>query len=334
VVALDSKTGRQVWKTYTIAQEPHLTGKKNKMGKPIWGPSGAGVWSSPTVDPRNNLLYLGTGDGYTEPAPPTTDAILALDLASGRIVWSRQLTAKDVFNSSCLIPPGLNCPEVPGPDFDFGAPPILRALASGKRVLIASQKSGVVHGLDPDQKGAVLWQARIGTGGIFGGIQWGAAADGDAVYAPISDMLLQLSETSRLLSNAGYIPDPNIGGGLFAIKLATGERLWDMPSPGKGCKIKGCSPAQSAAVSVIPGVVFSGSVDGHLRAYSAKDGKILWDYDTVREFETVNMVAAKGGSLDAGGPAIAGGLVFVNSGYGYFNGVPGNVLLAFAVDGR
>jgi polyvinyl alcohol dehydrogenase (cytochrome) len=334
VVALEAKTGRQIWKTYTIADEPRPTDKKNKLGKPIWGPSGGGVWSSPTIDVLKSVLYVGTGDSYTEPPVRTTDAILAMDLTSGKIVWSRQLSEKDVWNTSCLIPPGLNCPDTPGPDFDFGDSPILRTLASGKRALIAGQKSGVVHALDPDQQGEILWQSRIGKGGALGGIQWGPAADRDTVYAALSDFGIAISDASRIAANEGYGPDPNIGGGLFALKLATGEKIWDTPSPGKGCKIKGCSPAQSAAITAISGVVFSGALDGHLRAYSTKDGAILWDYDTLRDFDTVNMVKAKGGSLDAAGPAVVGGMLFVNSGYGYFNAIPGNVLLAFSVDGR
>jgi len=239
-----------------------------------------------------------------------------------------------VFNTTCIIPPGLNCPDVPGPDFDFGSSPILRSLASGKRALIVGQKSGVVHALDPDQQGEVLWQTRIGKGGVLGGIQWGPAADRDAVYVALSDYTLQISDPSQIQRNEGFGPDPNEGGGLFALKIATGEKLWDTPSPGKGCKTKGCSPAQSAAVTAIPDAVFSGALDGHLRAYSTKDGRILWDYDSVRDYETVNKVTAKGGSIDGPGPVVAGGMVFVNSGYGYFNAIPGNVLLAFSVDGR
>lgn len=334
VVALEAKTGRQIWKTYTIAEEPHATANKNKLGKTMWGPSGGGVWSSPTIDIRKNVLYVGTGDSYSEPAVRTTDAILAMDLDSGKIVWSRQLTEKDVFNTTCLIPPFLNCPATPGPDFDFGSSPILRTLPSGKRALIAGQKSAVVHALDPDQQGEILWQSRIGKGGPLGGIQWGPAADRDTVYVALSDFGLQISDPSRVQANEGFGPDPNAGGGLFALKLTTGEKIWDTPSPGKGCKTKGCSPSQSAAVTAISGAVFSGALDGHLRAYSTKDGTVLWDYDTVRDYETVNMVKAKGGSIDGAGPAVAGGMLFVNSGYGYFNAIPGNVLLAFSVDGR
>jgi polyvinyl alcohol dehydrogenase (cytochrome) len=334
VVALDAKTGKQVWKTYTIAETPHALDKKNKLGQPFWGPSGAGVWSSPTIDAKKNVLYVGTGDGYADPPTRTSDAILAMDLGTGKIVWSRQITEKDVFNTTCLIPPGLNCPDAPGPDFDFGSSPILRDIGGGKRALVIGQKSGVVHALDPDQQGEVLWQSRIGKGGVLGGIQWGPAADRDTVYVALSDFGLQISDPSRLQGQEGFGPDPNVGGGLFALSIATGERRWDTPSPGVGCKTKGCSPAQSAAVSAIPGVVFSGSLDGHLRAYSSKDGKILWDYDSVRDYETVNRVKAKGGSIDGPGPIVVGGMVFVNSGYGYFNAIPGNVLLAFSVDGH
>ncbi len=334
VVALDAKTGRQIWKTYTIADAPHPTDKKTKLGKPIWGPSGGGVWSAPTIDAAKGVLYVGTGDSYTEPAVRTTDAILAMDLASGKLLWSRQITEKDVWNTSCIMPGLLNCPEKPGPDFDFGDSPILRTLPSGKRALIAGQKSGVVHALDPDQQGEILWQTRIGNGGSLGGIQWGPAADGETVYAALSDFGLQITDASRIGANEGFGPSPLVGGGMFALKIATGEKIWDTPSPGKGCKIKGCSPAQSAAVTAMPGVVFSGALDGHLRAYSSKDGSILWDYDTLRDYDTVNGVQAKGGSLDAAGPAVAGGMVFVNSGYGYFNAIPGNVLLAFSLDGR
>src|SRR5258708_3549373 len=334
VVALDAETGKQIWKTYTIDEVPHPTDKKNKLGKTLWGPSGVGVWASPTIDAKKNVLYVGTGDSYSEPAVRTSDAILAMDLKSGKIVWSRQLTEKDVFNTTCVMPEGLNCPDAPGPDFDFGSSPILRSLPQGKRALVVAQKSGVVHALDPDQQGEVLWQTRVGKGGVLGGIQWGPAADRDTVYVALSDFGRQVTDATRIQANEGFGPDPNEGGGMFALNIASGKKIWDTPSPGKGCKTKGCSPSQSAAVTAIPGVVFSGALDGHLRAYSTKDGKIIWDNDTVRDYQTVNGVAAKGGSIDGPGPVVVGGLVFVNSGYGYFNAIAGNVLLAFSVDGR
>jgi polyvinyl alcohol dehydrogenase (cytochrome) len=181
----------------------------------------------------------------------------------------------------------------------------------------------VLHALDPDSDGKIVWQQKLGKGSILGGIQWGPAADSETAYAAISDI-------GFVPSPEGLQPDPKTGGGLFAIQLATGEKLWSS-IPGE-CHTPRCSPAQSAAVTTIPGVVFSGSVDGHFRAYSSKDGKVIWDYDTVRDFETVNQIPARGGSLDGPGAAVAGGMLFVNSGYGYFFGMPGNVLLAFGVE--
>jgi polyvinyl alcohol dehydrogenase (cytochrome) len=95
------------------------------------------------------------------------------------------------------------------------------------------------------------------------------------------------------------------------------------------------SPASNlSAANLIPGVVFSGSVDGHLRAYAAGTGEVLWDVSTAREFKTVNGSPAHGGSIDAGGPVVVNGILFVNSGYGQWGGMPGNVLLAFSVEGR
>ena len=325
VVALDAKTGRQVWKSYTIPDAAKPL-SKSKAGTPLWGPSGVGIWSSPTIDTKRKLLYVGTGDGYSDPATQYSDSILALDLQTGKIAWARQITSGDVFNGNCIQMTPTTCPGKTGPDADFGSSPILRTLPSGRRVLIAGQKSGIVHALDPDNKGEVLWQTRVGKGGMLGGIQWGPAADSEAAYVALSDVGLTLAP------GGGVMPNPKVGGGLFAIQLATGEKLWSALPPEDGCKTPRCSPAQSAAVTAIPGVVFSGALDGHLRAYSTRDGKILWDYDTARKFDTVNGVAANGGALDGPGPAVAGGVLVVNSGYGYFNGISGNVLLAFGVE--
>ena len=122
-------------------------------------------------------------------------------------------------------------------------------------------------------------------------------------------------------------------GGLFALRLETGEVMWHTPHPGCG-DVPGCSPAQSAAVTAIPGIVFSGGVDGHLRAYSAKTGAIVWDVDTEQAYAAVNRVAAHGGSLDGPGAAVVDGMLYVNSGYTKFGTTPGNVLLAFSVSGQ
>ena len=322
VVALDAVSGKQIWKTYTIPDEPKRTGV-NKKGVPTWGPSGASVWGSPTLDLQRKAVYVGTGDNHSLPATRTSDAILAFDMDTGKMLWSRQVTANDTFNVSCVFEDHSNCPDPAGPDFDFGSSPILTTLANGKRALIAGQKSGMVTALDPDNQGEVLWQTRVGKGGVLGGVQWGSATDGKKVYVPVSDV--QVEE-----HNGKITADPKVGGGLFALDPTTGKKIWHTPAP--PCPTdRACSPAQSAAITAIPGVVFSGSVDGHLRAYSTEDGKILWDFDTVREYDGANGVKGKGGSMDGPGPVVVNGVVYVNSGYGSWGGIAGNVLLAFAV---
>lgn len=324
IVALEAKTGKEIWRTYTVSEPAHVV-ETTDLGVQIWGPNGAAIWSSPTIDAKRKTLYIGTGDGYTKPATPMTDSILALDLASGKILWSRQITPQDDWNTSCFQTGNANCPKDAGPDYDFGASPILRSLPDGRSVILAGQKSGVMYALDPDKKGEIVWQTRLGKGGVLGGIQWGPAADKQAVYVAISDIAIAAGPN-------GVGPDPKAGGGLFALDISTGKKLWSaLPAP-DGCHIPRCSPAQTAAVTSIPGVVFSGSLDGHFRAYSSQDGHVLWDYDTLREFPTVNQIPAKGGSLDGGGAAVVGGMIFVSSGYGNNNEIPGNVLLAFAAE--
>jgi polyvinyl alcohol dehydrogenase (cytochrome) len=327
VVALDAATGRQIWKTYTIAEAAKPT-TKNKIGTQLWGPSGSPVWASPAIDPRRNALYVNTGNSYSDPPNDTSDSFVALDLDTGKMLWHRQMTKEDAYVSACRLPDKTNCPSVNGPDFDFSASPILVTLASGRQLLVAGQKSGIVHALDPDRNGEIVWQTRVGLGGTMGGVQWGSAADAQNVYVANSDI-------GRIMLTYSNFTDADSkrGGGMYALKLETGEKVWFAPPSDCGTRVR-CSPAQSAAVSAFPGIAFSGSVDGHMRAYSTADGKVLWDYDTERPYETVNGVEARGGSIDGPGPAIGGGMVFFNSGYHTAGGQPGNVLLAFSVDGR
>jgi polyvinyl alcohol dehydrogenase (cytochrome) len=333
VAALDAATGKTVWKTYTIALPAQPT-KKSKTGTQLYGPSGVSVWSAPTFDKKRDVFYVATGNNYSDPPTETSDAVLALDGKTGKILWSKQLTPNDANNSGCSTPFKTNCPDSNGPDFDFGQPPILVSLPNGRRALVIGQKSGVAHALDPDKRGEVLWQTRVGQGGALGGSQWGSAADRENMYVAVSDLQIT-GIVPDSTSPQGYrlVVDPNKGGGLFALRLATGDKVWTA-NPALCGKRERCSPAQSAAVTAIPGVVFSGSVDGYLRAYSADTGEVVWDVDTVREYETVNGLRAHGGSLDGPGPTIAGGMLYVNSGYGQWGGTSGNVLLAFSIDGR
>lgn len=332
VVALDAATGKKIWQTFTIPEAAKPT-RKNAAGVQQYGPSGAGIWSTPTIDEPLGVLYVSTGDNYSDPPTDMSDAILALDLKTGELRWSRQLTEKDAYNNSCAAPPATNCPEAKGPDYDFGQPPILVSLGGRQRALVIGQKSGMVHALDPDRKGQILWQTRAGQGSALGGSQWGSASDGGKIYVAISDIGIGGAPDPKSPQGFRLILDPKKGGGLHALDLKTGKIVWSA-KPKFSCAegSTDCSPAQSAAVTAIPGAVFSGAMDGHLRAYSASTGEILWDFDTEHEFETVNGKPAHGGSIDAGGPAVVNGMVFVNSGYNQFGGMPGNVLLAFSAN--
>jgi polyvinyl alcohol dehydrogenase (cytochrome) len=327
-MALDASTGKVIWKRYLI---PDAAKQRASVGgKAVWGPSGVGVWTAPTLDPEHNVMYVTTGDNYSAPATPMSDAVVALRLSTGEILWSRQFTAKDVWNSSCQLPGKVNCPEAEGPDFDFAASAALVPLPNGRRALLLGQKSAVIYAIDPDRKGQTLWQARVGEGGTVGGIEWGPATDGRNIYVALSDIRFQVARKEGS-NDRSYDLDPNKGGGIFAFRVDNGERIWQTPPPGCGER-RPCSPAQSAAISAIPGAVFSGAEDGHLRAYATATGKIVWDFDTAKEFKTVNGVAGRGGAIDVAGPVAAGGMLFTVSGYPARGGMGGNVLLAFSLE--
>ena len=314
VSALDAATGTVVWRT-PLVTDPLQRRGTSTAGVPLWGPSGSGVWSPPTVDPSRRWLYVATGNAYSAPAPRSSNAVIALDLQSGAVRWIRQVTPNDVYISNCR-PGNPNCPEVLGPDVDFGSPPMLTRTSAGRELIVIGQKSGLGYALDPDNEGAIVWQYRAGQGSALGGIEWGSAVDGERAYFAVSDVLLAKP------------------GGLHAVSLATGAVVWAAAPPPLACGTagRGCNAAQSAALTVIPGAVFSGSFDGALRAYSTTTGEVIWSFDSNRTFSPVNGVAASGGSIGGPGPAIAGGMLFVNSGYGLFQQRPGNVLLAFGVD--
>lgn len=305
VSALDAPSGKRIWKTYIIGDPPKPAGK-NAKGTPQFGPSGGGVWNAPTIDPKRRAIYVGTGDAYSFPAGKMTDGIVALAMDTGKVLWSAQDLANDAWVVGCIRDTNKeNCPAHAGPDYDFGSSPILARLPNGKDVLIGGQKAGIVWAHDPDRKGAVVWHTSVTSKppAASGQIVWGGTADDVSAYFGLNS------------------------GGIVSLALNNGERRWFadiQPDAGR----KG---GHDAAISSMPGIIFSGGWDGVLRALATRDGKVIWSFDMQKEFQTVNGVVAKGGSMGSAGPTIAGGTVFAGAGYpGVQSGLNGNVLLAFA----
>jgi polyvinyl alcohol dehydrogenase (cytochrome) len=306
VVALDIATGHLLWKTYTVTEEAQAI-HANGAGAQQFGPAGAPIASAPTIDAKRGALYVSTGNSYTGSAAPMADAIVALDLIDGKIRWIKQLPLKDNAATG-----------------EFDSPPILRSLAGDRQIILAAQKSGRLYGLDPDRVGEILWGSdanEAGAAGTAGVVESGAAADHRNLYVAVSV--------------SPPLPDIS-SGSLWAVDINTGARRWRSPAPSPPCSWtdRSCSHVQSQAVTVMPGIAFSGSMDGHLRAYSTIDGKVVWDFDTAKDYETVNRIKARGGSLAEGGAAIVNGIVYVTSGDKRAAGQPGNVLLAFSVNGK
>ena len=325
VVAIDARTGKIKWRTAVLPKAAPT--RKNQAGAQLFGPAGAAIWSQPSVDVKRGRIYVATGDSYTEVAAPASDSVVAFDAGSGKIDWVDQVTKADNFLIACGRRfRSINCPlgEI-GPDHDFGASPIIARLPGGRDILLAGQKSGAVYGMDP-ASGKLLWTTKVGAGSPLGGVEWGMAYDGRALYVAISDLAVP----------AG-VGKP----GLYALDPATGKVLWSAPAPKLPCGFKAprCSNAHSAPPAAAPGLVFTGSHDGWLQAYGARDGRMIWSYDTGKGgFSTVNGVQNQpGGSIDATGPVIGDGGLFVISGYNGATGAfgnPLNVLLAFTLDGK
>jgi polyvinyl alcohol dehydrogenase (cytochrome) len=308
VAALDTATGAVAWKTYMVPEAKPIG--KNAAGTTLLAPSGVGVWSSPTIDHKRDVIYVVTGNTYSgATSEPTSDSLLALDPKTGSITWQKQFTSGDVFGCRAG---SANCLEKSGPDFDFGTPAMLVTRKDGKDLILLGQKSGMAYAVDPDKQGEIVWQYRAGVGSIWGGIQWGMSTDGEQLFIPVSDI---------------RNPQP---GGLHAVSLATGERTWYQAPPTLKCAPGAtCNAALISAPTLIPGVLFSGSNDGGVRAHSTADGAIIWEFDTNQDFNTLNRVRASGGAIQGPGPTIAGGMLYLNAGYGDHMGRAGNVLLAF-----
>lgn len=297
VVALDALSGEQIWKREMIATPTVSTGENT------FGPSGAAIWSAPTVDVSNKRLFVTTGDAYSAPADEATDAVVAMNLDTGERQWLHQGTANDIWTVACMRP---DASDDCGPDQDYGAPGMLLPQGNSQ-VLVAGQKSGVVRAFDP-ASGTLHWEtALVENTSEFGGkIIWGGASDGTQVYFGLGV------------------------GGIHALNVADGANAWFtplQPAPGRERNL-----GQDGPLTVSADVVLSSGWDGVVRALDANTGDVLWDFDTAREFsDTVNGVLAKGGSMGAAGPVVAGGRLFVPSGYvGVKNGIGGNVLLMFS----
>ncbi len=314
VVGLDAATGKQLWKRYVFSQRPRPV-RKNSKGVQLYSPAGSAVWNTPTVDPKLGAVYFGTGDASTYPAPATADSVMAVRMATGKVLWTYQVHKGDASLVGCWAD-GItdNCPKVGGPDWDVPASPILRTLKGGKRMLVVGTKPGDILALDPDHGGAPIWRMNVNGPALavpgppdfkkpaMKGVLFGGAADAETAYFGLN------------------------GGGMAAVRLRDGKKLWFSPLDW----VPGGRQSYQAATTVIPGAAIVGGTDGRLVAVSTEDGHTLWDYDTAHGFETVNKVEAFGGSFGSAGPTVAGGMLFAGSGYAVIFTRPGNVLLAFA----
>ena len=319
VAVYDAQSGKKQWTGYTIDQAPRVVGK-NAVGTDRIAPSGAPIWGTPSLDPKRGVMYVGTGENYSSPANDTSDAILALSMQDGSILWRQQMTQGDAWNMGCETEEKINCPPENGPDYDFGAATILATTSSGKDIVLAGQKSGEVFGLDPDAGGKILWRQKLGRGGIQGGVHFGMAVDGDTLYVPMSDF-------------DGGPRWPGVARpGMFALDIATGKVKWFTPAQDLCAGREYCQPGLSAASSALDGGVIGGAMDGHLRAYDSETGKVIWDIDTTVSYDTLDGGQAHGGSFGgSAGAVLKNNMLFVNSGYGIYFHMLGNVLLAFAL---
>ncbi len=317
VMAIDVDTGDVLWKQHTIDEAPRQVGE-TAVGTPIIAPSGAPVWNSPSVDRDKGVVYVGTGENYSSPAESSSDAIIAMDLETGKKRWVYQATAGDAWNVACMLPDARsNCPEEDGPDYDFGAGTMLVDTDDGLR-LVAGQKSGEAFGIDP-ATGVVVWRNRLGRGGIQAGIHFGMSAKDGVAFIPISDF------------DDGQQHELPAKPGMFALDATNGEVLWYTPHEDLCGEREHCDPGISAPATVTDAAVFAGAMDGVLRAYDPATGEELWRFDTAREFEALGGQTGLGGSIGgSSGPVIRDGMLYTTSGYGMYFHMPGNVLLAFA----
>jgi polyvinyl alcohol dehydrogenase (cytochrome) len=312
IVALDAKSGDEIWRRHFIPPaEQHGV---NAAGTPQYGPSGVPIWAGMAMDADH--LYIATGDDYSGEGSETSDAIIALDKASGRTIWVRQARFGDVWNGSCENVDPVNCPEDNGPDYDYGAGPVISEDSQGRRIILAGDKGGVVTAMLAET-GESLWKTKVGRGGVVAGVNFGLAAHGGKVFVPISD------------APDGRDYDEPARPGVYALNLDNGEYVWQAPAGEDVCLGRpGCYPGYSAAISVTSDYVLAGSNDGWLRAFDIDNGEVLWEFDTTEAFTAVDGRIAKGGSIGGGqAPLIVGDRLILNSGYAFAGKMPGNALL-------
>ena len=335
IVAFDLETGEKIWKT-SLVDKPLQELGLNSKGVMRYGPSGIAVWSTPTIDVKRQLLYVTTGNQFTEPRLTEADAVIALDLNSGKKRWVKSFVPEDfqsgdMWNSGCEAEAMFNEPDTHCPpmnkkrqgDREIGSPAVLKTLANGRDVLLIATKDGVLYSINPDREGAVLWQIRLGNfaaeRGFIWSIEHGFAVDDNHIYVPIADHD-PLQQTAD--------------GSMARVDLETGKLLWQKKAATNTCKDKpfGCNNGYMGAPTIVGQILFAGSNDGHLRAFDIKNGNSIWHYDTTRQFNGVNGLIGSGGSINRNGPTIVNGMLFQTSGYGHLAmGMPGNVLLAFEI---
>ena len=312
IVALDARSGDELWRRHFIP--PAQRSGVNAAGTEQYGPSGVPIWAGMAMDADH--LYIATGDDYSGEGSETSDAIVALDKVSGRTVWVRQARFGDVWNGSCENIDPVNCPSDNGPDYDYGAGPVISMDSKGRRIILAGDKGGVVTAMLAET-GESLWKTKVGRGGVVAGINFGLAAYDGKVFVPISDV------------PDGRVYDEPARPGVYALNVDNGEYVWRAPAGKDVCNGRpGCNPGYSAAISVTEDYVLAGSNEGWLRAFDINNGQVLWEFDTTDAFTAVDGRTARGGSIGGGqAPLVVGDRLILNSGYAFAGKMPGNALL-------